>query len=95
MLIRTPAALGAVIRDHRRRAGMDQQTLAKKSGASRQWVVEVEKGKPRAEVGLVLRALGALGIALSIGPAGSPPAPDFDIDEIIDQARKGSRESDS
>jgi HTH-type transcriptional regulator/antitoxin HipB len=95
MLIRTPADLGAVIRDHRRRGGMDQQTLARKIGASRQWVVEVEKGKPRAEVGLVLRALDALGVALSIGTTGPTPAPGVDVDQIVDQARTSDPESES
>jgi hypothetical protein len=37
-----------------------------KIGVSRQWVIEVEKGKARAEVGLILRALDALSIPLSI-----------------------------
>lgn len=89
MLIRTPTDLGAVIRDHRRRRGLDQQTLAKKIGASRQWVVEVEKGKPRAEIGLVLRALDAVGVALSIGTSAKPSSSssDFEIDQIVDQAR--------
>jgi HTH-type transcriptional regulator/antitoxin HipB len=67
---------------------MDQQTLANMIGASRQWVVGVEKGKPRAEVGLVLRALDALGVALSIGATGKPLSPGVDIDQIIDQARE-------
>lgn len=90
MLIRTPADLGALIRDRRRHRGMDQQTLARKIGASRQWVLEVEKGKPRAEVGLVLRALDALGVALSVSRAGKPTfPPDPDIDQIVDKAREG------
>lgn len=89
MLIRTPADLGAVIREHRRRRDLDQQELADRIGASRQWVIEVEKGKPRAEVGLVLRALDALGVALSIGGTSSTPAtPGVDIDQIVDQARE-------
>lgn len=93
MLIRTPTDLGAVIRDRRRRRGLDQHTLATKIGVSRQWVVEVEKGKPRAEVGLVLRALDALGVALSIAPtdtaAGKNAAPGgVDIDQIVDKARE-------
>ena len=67
MLIRTARDLGAVIRDHRRRLGLGQQTLADRIGVSRQWVVEVEKGKPRAEVGLILRALDALGVTLVLG----------------------------
>ena len=62
MLIRTPIDLGALIRDRRRRLRLDQKSLAEKVGVSRQWIVEVEKGKPRAEVSLILRTLDALGI---------------------------------
>lgn len=89
MRIRTPTDLGAAIRDGRRRRGLDQQALAAKIGVSRQWIVEVEKGKPRAEVGLILRALDALGVALSIAAtdAGSRGGEDSDIDRIIDKAR--------
>jgi y4mF family transcriptional regulator len=67
MLIRTPADLGAIIRDRRKRLKLDQLTLAKRIGASRQWVIEVEHGHQRAELGLVLRALDALGIPLHAG----------------------------
>lgn len=90
MLIRTPKDLGAALRDHRRRRDLDQQALADKIGASRQWVVEVEKGKPRAEVGLVLRALDALGLALSVAenPPSKQAAPGVDIDQIVDEARE-------
>ena len=92
MLIRTPRDLGAVIRDYRRRRGLDQQALARKIGVSRQWVVEVEKGKPGAEVGLVLRALDALGIALSFNATQATPAKSdvsgVDIDQIVDRARE-------
>ena len=92
MLIRTPTDVGAVIRDHRCRRRLDQQALATKIGVSRQWVVEVEKGKARAEVGLVLRALDALGIALSIAGTDTAAAknelPGIDIDEIVDKARE-------
>jgi HTH-type transcriptional regulator / antitoxin HipB len=95
MLIRTPTDFGATIRDHRRRHGMDQQELAEKIGVSRQWVIEVEKGKARAQVGLVLRALDALGIALSLvtGDMGDTVSDDggdpcIDIDQIVDKARE-------
>jgi len=90
MLIRTPKDLGAALRDHRRRRALDQLALADKIGASRQWVVEVEKGKPRAEVGLVLRAFDALGLALSIAenPPSKQATPGVDIDQIVDKARE-------
>jgi HTH-type transcriptional regulator/antitoxin HipB len=62
MLIRTPKELGAIIRDKRKRLKLDQSTLAKRIGVSRQWIIEIEQGHPRAELGLVLRALDALDI---------------------------------
>ena len=91
MLIRTPADLGAVIRDRRKRFGLGQADLAKKIGASRQWVVGIERGHSRAELGLVLRALDTLGIRLETrdkdAMAKSPSNPD--IDAIVAAARKG------
>ena len=102
MFIRTPRDLGAAIRDHRRRRGWSQRELAEKVGASRQWVNEVEKGKARTEVGLVLRALDALDVALwldrddrTIDEDGSlgvddidvGDIDDIDIDDIVDSAR--------
>lgn len=65
MLIKTPTDLGAIIRDRRRRLGLDQQTLADRAGVSRLWLIGMEKGKPGAAIGLVLRTLAALGITLS------------------------------
>jgi HTH-type transcriptional regulator/antitoxin HipB len=95
MRIRTPIDLGAVIRDRRRKLGLDQKSLAAKVGVSRQWIVEVEKGKPRAEIGLVLRTVEALGIHLASEDLGTVkgkkgqkgPAP-IDIDSIVAAARE-------
>ncbi len=92
MLIRTPADLGALIRDYRRRRGLDQLALAKKVGVSRQWVVEIEKGKARAEVGLILRALEVLGVPLSVDDSKAvnrgKDIAGADIDRIVDNARR-------
>jgi HTH-type transcriptional regulator / antitoxin HipB len=91
MRIRTPVDLGALIRDRRTKLGLDQKSLAEKAGVSRQWIVEIEKGKPRAEIGLVLRTIAALGILLDAGDrpktkvrSGPPPV---DIDSIVSSAR--------
>ena len=65
MILRTPKDIGAVIRQRRHDAAMDQATLAKKVGVSRWWIHEIERGKPRAELGLVLRTLTVLGVTLS------------------------------
>jgi HTH-type transcriptional regulator/antitoxin HipB len=69
--LRTPRAIGALIRSARQAKGFDQASLAEQAGVSRQWVSEVENGKPSAEVGLILRALAVLDVHLSYQP---PPA---------------------
>lgn len=92
MRIRTPADLGALIRERRIALGLDQRTLAEKVGASRQWVVDAEKGKPRSEIGLLLRTIGALGVVLNADKEGArkpqDTAPQVDINSIVEAARK-------
>jgi HTH-type transcriptional regulator/antitoxin HipB len=91
MRIRTPADLGTLIRNTRKKFRLDQSTLAKKVGVSRLWLVEIEKGKPRAEIGLVLRTLDALRVSLSATMAETTPhkhtESDVDIDRIVAIAR--------
>jgi HTH-type transcriptional regulator/antitoxin HipB len=95
MRIRTAADLGALIRERRVRLGMDQSDLAEKAGTSRKWIVEVEQGKPRAEIGLVLRTLKALGVSLDIAvdraqkaSAASESRRNVDINNILDSLKK-------
>ena len=64
MRVRTPSELGALIRDYRTRHKLDQKSVAETVGVSRQWIVDIEKGKAGAPLGLVLRTLEALGIVL-------------------------------
>lgn len=93
MIVRNPAALGAVIRDRRRELGLEQRALAEKVGVSRHWIIDVEKGKPGAEIGLIFRALRAVGIVLNATPAAakSPADSSIDIDALIEAARKPQR----
>ena len=92
MFIRTPQDIGALLRESRKKAGLGQAELARRIGVSRQWVVEVERGKPRAEIGLVLRALNTLDSPLQTGLTppfrGVSDTPDIDIDAIVDAARQ-------
>lgn len=92
MLIRTSTDFGAVIRDRRKRLKLDQSSFAKRIGVSRQWVIEVEHGHARAELGLVLRALDALGIRLDASSEqpnnrGSEKSA-VDINSIVAKAKK-------
>ena len=89
MLVRTPADVGAVIRDRRRQLNLDQATLAKRIGVSRQWVIQIEHGRTRAELGLVLRAFDSLDIQLD-ARAGTPRrhrSGTVDIDAIVAKAK--------
>jgi HTH-type transcriptional regulator/antitoxin HipB len=90
MLIRTPADLGAVIRERRKELKLDQAELARRIGTSRQWIVGIEQGRARAELGLVLRALDALDIRLDSGVA-PPRKGASDLDAIVAAARKGRK----
>ena len=99
ILIHTPEEIGLVIRERRRELGLDQSALAKRVGVSRQWIVAVERGKQRAEVGLVLRTLRALELVLTADsrerrdadPATDRPDAFIDIDALIDMARRPRR----
>ena len=94
MRIRTATDLGAFIRERRTRLGMDQIALAKKAGTSRKWLVEVERGKPGAEIGLILRTLKSLEISINLAAdtlvatptPGKEKAPD--IDSVLDSLKK-------
>ena len=90
MLTRTPADLGAVIRDRRKQLKLDQAAFAKQIGVSRQWVIEIERGHPRAELGLVLRAIDALGIRLDadIAQANAARPNTVDVNAIVADAKK-------
>lgn len=94
MLLRTPVDIGSAIRDRRRRLGLGQDELAARVGVSRKWIIDIEKGKPRAAIGLLLRTLDALGLRFSIDEDGAPATrkrgksvPVVDIDRVLDSAR--------
>jgi HTH-type transcriptional regulator/antitoxin HipB len=97
MLIRTPSDLGALIRERRVKLGLDQLSLARKAGTSRKWLIEVENGKSRAEIGLILRTLKALGAVLTLSDApaaalrqrqGKSAAEPVDIDRVLESLKR-------
>jgi HTH-type transcriptional regulator / antitoxin HipB len=94
MIVRTPSDLGLMIRARRRELGLDQQSLARRVGVSRLWIIEFERGKPRAEIGLVLRTLTALDLRLDVSAVDRPEARATeaaappDLDAIVRRARR-------
>jgi HTH-type transcriptional regulator/antitoxin HipB len=78
MNIRTASDLGALVRDRRGAQGLSQEALALRAGVSVRWLKAFEAGKSTAEIGLVLRTLGALGLTLSVVDAPGPTGVDLD-----------------
>lgn len=70
-----PADLGAAVRAARRARGWTQATLAEHAGTSRQWVSAFEQGRERAELGMALRVVAAIGLSLETATAQPPDAP--------------------
>jgi HTH-type transcriptional regulator/antitoxin HipB len=95
MKIRTVADVGLVLRERRRELGLTQAELAERIGASRQWIIRVEQGNQRSDVGLVLKAIAALRLTLDVRGDGDTAPPErktgrVDIDAVVRAARRGS-----
>lgn len=82
MIVRSARDLAAAIRDARLRQGWTQAQLADRIGASRQWVIALERGKPSAELGTALRAISALGLVADLVPAPTQ-RPAVDLDRLL------------
>jgi y4mF family transcriptional regulator len=63
--IETPAAAGAIIRARRTARGLSQQTLANMAGVSRKFLIDLEAGHDRAELGKTLAVMTALGLSVA------------------------------
>lgn len=62
----TPTDLGETIRRERKQLGLRQDELAAVAGVGLRFLVELERGKPTAEIGRALQVLDALGLNLEI-----------------------------
>lgn len=76
-IIRTASDLGLVIRQRRKQQNLTQGALAKRVGVSRQWIVSIEQGGNRTELGRILRVLNTLGLVVQVEP--QPEDPLFDM----------------
>ncbi|HEY0017892.1 MAG TPA: helix-turn-helix domain-containing protein [Longimicrobium sp.] len=97
MLIRNARELGLRMRDQRLELGLSQAALAARIGVSRSWVIQAERGNSGAEIGLVLKAFVALGLAFDVRDAASPASPRIeddgefwvpDLGQIVENARR-------
>lgn len=67
----SPKDFGQIVRKARRGLGLRQDELAGAAGVGLRFVVELEAGKPTAQLGKALAVLDALGCTITIDAA--PP----------------------
>lgn len=89
MWVRTIDDIAEMVRARRKQMGLSQVELARRVGVSRKWIMDFERGKPSAEVSLVLRTLAATGLHLDVR---DPPRRDPSAREtpaaLLDAARE-------
>ena len=70
-IIHSTEELGRVLRAERKALGLTQGDLAAASGVSLRFVSELERGRPTAGVGRVLRVLKMLGVRVVLERSGT------------------------
>ena len=81
--------LVSAVRGRRRERGWSQEELARRTGVSRIWVHDLERGGGGASIEAVLRVLDVLGIAIGIVRDEPPDESDHvDLDALIERHRE-------
>jgi HTH-type transcriptional regulator / antitoxin HipB len=94
---RNPEQLGRAVRLKRQEKGLSQSALAAQLGVERKWVIRLESGNPKAELGLVLKVLDALDLRASLGDEKPPSSKDSRVsgpsrlDEVFRQLQRSER----
>jgi transcriptional regulator with XRE-family HTH domain len=96
MKLHNTEQLGAAIRLKRREKGLTQSGLAKLLGAERKWVLNLESGNSKAEIGLILRAIAVLGLRAYLTDKSQPERGPYDLktprlDEVFQHLQRGPR----
>jgi HTH-type transcriptional regulator / antitoxin HipB len=64
--IETPGELGRYLLNERRNLRLTQKEISEFTDVGRKFVLELEKGKPTAQVGKVFEVINALGLELHL-----------------------------
>jgi len=96
MVLHNPEQLGAAIRLKRKEKSLTQSELAKLLGAERKWVLHLESGNSKAEIGLILRAIEVLGLRASLADTGQSRRGPHDLktprlDQVFQHLQRGPR----
>ena len=68
----TPGDIGAIVRTVRKAQKLRQDQLARAAGVGLRFIVDLEAGKPSAQIGKSLQVLEALGCSFAIEPPSEP-----------------------
>jgi y4mF family transcriptional regulator len=68
--IRSPADIGTLVRSARKEQNLRQDELAGVAGVGLRFIVDLEAGKPTAQIGKVLQVLQTLGCSVEIRAPG-------------------------
>ena len=71
-----PLTLGRLVRETRRTLGLTQPKLALSAEVGVRFLVDIEKGKPTAQIGKIMQVLAALGIEMRLSPPNTVKASD-------------------
>ncbi len=91
MNIRSAKEMGALVRSRRQQCNWTQSELAERADVSALWISQLERGKPTAQFGLVLRTLKELGMDVVVQEPGKDPqvkkgrsgSPAINLDDIV------------
>ncbi|TNM62370.1 helix-turn-helix transcriptional regulator [Aliirhizobium smilacinae] len=64
--VRSPADIGTLVRAARKEQNLRQDELAGVAGVGLRFIVDLEAGKPTAQIGKVLQVLQTLGCSIDI-----------------------------
>ena len=85
MRITTTEDFGRYLRERRRALGLTQTQLAAKARVSRRWLSDLEAGKERAELGLVIQTVHALSMIVDLQPEENTGQ--INLDDFLNQRR--------
>lgn len=60
-IVRSPEDLGRAIGELRRAQGLTQNQMATRAGISREWLAQLERGRPSRSLSVMLRLIRRLG----------------------------------
>jgi HTH-type transcriptional regulator / antitoxin HipB len=96
--LRNPEQVGRAVRLKRQEKRLSQSALAAQVGVGRKWVIHLESGNSKAELGLVLKVLDALNLRVALGEEKthssgkeSRTAGPSRLDEVFRQVQRSER----